>query len=248
MKIHIIPQISLVDNKVTRLKQGNFALEKVYDQSPLDFARRFEDHGIKKIQIADLEGSRKGNPVHYNVLETIAGNTGLEIDFTGGLHTEDDVGKAFEYGAKSITASSVSVDNKNEFANWISNHGRERIALAADSIGGKDGTRKIYIKGWQKDTGIDLFDHVEYFYSRSLKFVKTTDISRDGNLEGPSFTLYRDLLNKFPGLGIIASGGVRNLNDIEQLQNIGVYGVIFGRAYYEGGLQLKDLEQFLASV
>lgn len=245
-KIQIIPSISIISNKITRLRQGNFAKEQVYDESPVDLANKFEDHGITKLQLVDLDGTREGRPVHYHILEAIAGHTRLEVDFAGGIHTDGDVNKAFDYGAKRITAATVTVNNPEEFASWIISYGREKIALGADAISDTPEGRKVAIQGWQKDTQIDLFEHVEYFYSRSLKFLKTSDISKEGIVEGPSFQLYCDLMEKFPGIRLIASGGVYRLEDIERLQDIGLYGVVFGRAYYEGMITLKEIEKFIA--
>lgn len=246
-KIQIIPSISIINNTITRLQQGNFAKEQVYKESPVDLAQKFEDHGITKLQLVDLDGTRKGKPTHYHILEAIAGHTNLEVDFAGGINTDGDVNKAFEYGAKRVTAATVAVNNPKEFASWVISYGREKIALGADAISGTPEGRKLAIQGWQKDTQIDLFNHVEYFYSRSLKFLKTSDISKEGIVEGPSFQLYRDLMDKFPGIRLIASGGIQKLEDIERLRDMGLYGVVFGRAYYEGMITLKEIEHFIAS-
>ncbi|MEM9831823.1 MAG: 1-(5-phosphoribosyl)-5-[(5-phosphoribosylamino)methylideneamino] imidazole-4-carboxamide isomerase [Bacteroidota bacterium] len=246
-KIEIIPSISILNNKITRLKQGNFDQEQVYSESPIDLAKKFEDHGICSLQLVDLDGTRKGKPVNYHVLEAIAGHTKLEIDFAGGINTDGDVNKAFDYGAKKITAATAAVNRRTEFASWIMSYGREKVALGADALSDTPEGRKVAIQGWQKGTQIDLFEHVEYFYSRSLKFLKTSDISKEGQVEGPSFNLYRDLMEKFPGIKLIASGGVYRLEDIERLQEIGLYGVVFGRAYYEGLISLKEIERFVVS-
>jgi len=150
--------------------------------------------------------------------------------------------RLFEYGAESVTAATISVYNKELFTSWIQSYGRERIALGADSLDGK-----IKVGGWQKETEIDLFDHIEYYYERGLKYIKTTDISREGVLEGPAIDLYKALLQKFPGLSIFASGGVRNMDDVYRLEEAGLYGVIFGRAFYEGKIKLKELDQYYAA-
>ena len=245
-KIEIIPSISIIDNKITRLKRGDFSLDQVYEESPVDLARKFQDHGITKLQLVDLDGTRLGKPTHYHMLEAIAGHTDLQVDFAGGLNTDGDVSKAFEYGAHSITAATLAVNNREEFASWIVSYGREKIALGADALSDTPEGRKVAIRGWQTDSKIDLFEHVEYFYTRSLKYLKTSDVSKDGALEGPSFQLYSDLIQKFPGIHLIASGGVHTIDDIKRLRDIGVYGVVFGRAYYEGTIQLKEIEKFLA--
>lgn len=238
--IQIIPSISVIDGKVTRLKQGDYRSETVYKDSPVDVARRFEEVGIKKIHIVDLDGSLKGSPVNYHVLEAIAGYTGLDIDFSGGISTDGDISKCYEYGATSITASSVAINNKKLFASWLVSYGREKITLGADALDGK-----INIKGWQKSTDTDLIDHLDYYYMRGIKYVKSTDIAKDGIQEGPNFNMYKQIVDKFKGINLIASGGVRSVDDIKRLEEIGVSAVMFGRAYYEGNLTLKDLKSLL---
>lgn len=239
--IQIIPSISIINGKVTRIKQGDYSNETVYKDSPVDVARRFEEEGIKKIHIVDLDGARRSEPVNYHVLETIAGYTDLEIDYSGGICTDGDISKCYEYGATSITASSIAINNKKLFASWLVSYGREKITLGADALGGK-----ITIKGWQKSTEIDLYEHLDYYYMRGVKYVKSTDVSKEGIQEGPNFEMYKKIIDKFPGINIIASGGVRSVDDIRQLNDIGVKGVIFGKAYYEGNLTLKDLKPLLS--
>lgn len=237
--IKIIPSIAVINGKTTRLTQGDFSREKVYDVSPIDVAKKFEDHGITQIHLVDLDGARRGEPKNYDTLETIAGHTNLEIDFTGGINTDGDISKAYEYGATYITAASVAVSRKELFASWIISYGREKITLGADAM-----NRKIAYKGWQKDSAIDLFDHIDYFYSRGLKYVKSTDITKEGALSGPSFELYQEILDQFPNICLIASGGVRSLEDIQKLSDMGVWGVHFGKAYYEGRIKLEELKNF----
>ncbi|MDQ3393263.1 MAG: HisA/HisF-related TIM barrel protein, partial [Bacteroidota bacterium] len=180
--IQIIPSISVINGKCTRLLQGNFSNETVYDASPIDVAKEFEDHGIKQIHLVDLEGARRGSPVNYSTLEIIAGHTNLKIDFTGGISTDGDISKAYEYGASYITASSVAVTRKEHFASWIISYGRENITLGADAL-----NKKIHIRGWQRQTSVDLFEHIDYFYNRGLKYVKVSDIPREGAMGGPAF-------------------------------------------------------------
>lgn len=239
----LVPSISILNGKVARLTGGEYGTETIYEASPIDLAKKFEDHGIKRIHVVDLEGARKGKIVNYHLLELIAGYTNLKVNFSGGLHTDGDMTKAFESGAESITASTISVYNKELFAEWIMSYGRERIALGADTLHGN-----IRVGGWQKETKIDLFSHIEYYYSRGLKYLKTTDISKDGTLEGPSLKLYEEIIKKFPGIQVFASGGIRNIQDIEKLCDLGVYGVIFGKAYYEGKISLDDIDNFLVKA
>ena len=229
--------------RTTRLTQGDFNKAKVYDQSPLEIAMQFEDAGVNHIHLVDLEGARRGSSVNYEVLEAICGHTNLTVSFSGGISTDGDISKAYEYGASNIIAATIAAYRPEFFASWIMSYGREKIILGADAIKGK-----IAIRGWQKDTAIDLFDHIEYFFNRGLKYVKTTDISKHGAMTGPSLELYKEILERFPGICLLASGGVRSIEDIEQLQELGVWGVVFGKAFYEGVLTLKDLEKFLISA
>lgn len=238
--IEIIPSITILGGKVVKMKAGDKTREVIYNENPLDLALRFEDAGVRKIHLIDLEGARRGAPINYNVLEVLAGHTNLLINFSGGIHTDGDINKSFEHGATRITAASLAVNNKELFNDWVISYGRERIMLGA---GAKEG--KICIRGWQNETNVLLDDHIEYFYNRSLKYVKTTDISRDGLLEGPNFDLYQHLVKKFPNLVVVAMGGVRNVDDIQKLQDIGVGGVMVGRAIYDGKLKLEDLTSYL---
>lgn len=241
--IRIIPSITVMKGRTTRLTQGDFQRETVYDQSPLEVAKQFEDAGVSQIHLVDLEGAKRGASINFDVLETIIGHTNLEISFSGGLYTDGDIIKAYEYGASNIIAATIAAYRPEYFASWIVSYGRERITLGADSINGK-----IAIRGWQKDTAIDLYEHIEYFFSRGLKYVKTTDIPKHGSMTGPSLKLYEEILKRFPGICLLASGGVRSMEDIEKLQDLGVWGVVFGKAFYEGVLSLKDLERFLVSA
>lgn len=241
--IQIIPSISLLNNKVVRLSKGDYANEKVYDESPVDLCQRFEDNGIEVVHMVDLEGAKRGNPINYPILEAIAGHTNLKVDFTGGISTDGDISKAYEYGASYITAASIAVTNQDLFASWIISYGREKITLGADALDGK-----IAFRGWQKNTSIDLFEHIDYFYSRGLKYVKTTDISKDGILSGPSFHLYEKIIKTFPDICVLASGGVTSVDDIKHLNDIGVFAVIIGRALYEEKIKLNELDSFLAKA
>jgi len=236
----IVPSISIIKGKTIRLTKGDFNSEKSYDVSPLEVAKKFQDHGIERIHLIDLEGAKKGSPVNYPILETIAGYTDLKINFAGGIHTDGDISKSFEYGATSITSATIAVYNKELFASWLMSYGRGKIALGADILNGL-----IRVGGWQKETKIELFDHVSYFYDRGLQYLKTTDISKDGALEGPAFELYQKIMDKFTGIKVFASGGIRNIDDIKKLRDQGVYGVIFGKAFYEGKIQLKELESLI---
>ncbi|GAB3328333.1 1-(5-phosphoribosyl)-5-[(5-phosphoribosylamino) methylideneamino]imidazole-4-carboxamide isomerase [Marivirga atlantica] len=238
--IQIIPSIAIKDGKIIRVEGAKISEAKIYDESPIDVATKLEDHGIKVVHLVDLDGAHKGSPVNYHILEALNGYTNLELDFTGGINTDGDISKAFEYGADYITAASVAVENKELFASWIISYGREKMTLGADALNGK-----IAYKGWMQNTDIDILEHIGYFYDRGLKYVKTTDISKEGSLAGPAFDLYESILKKFPEIKVLASGGVRSVDDIKRLNDMGVFAVIFGKAYYEGNISLKDLEQFI---
>ena len=239
----LVPSISILNGKVAKLTGSDYEKETIYKDSPIDLAKKFEDHGILRVHLVDLEGARKGKIVNYHVLELLSGYTDLDINYSGGLHTDGDVTKAFESGAESITVSTISVYNKELFKDWIMSYGREKIALGADALHGN-----IRVGGWQKETKIDLFSHIDYYYSRGLKYLKTTDISKDGSLEGPSFKLYEEIIKRFPNLHVFASGGVRNMGDIERLNELGVHGVIFGKAFYENRITLDEIDQFLVKL
>jgi phosphoribosylformimino-5-aminoimidazole carboxamide ribotide isomerase len=241
--IQLVPSLSVINGKTVRLSKGDYSNEKEYKEGPLDVAKKFEDHGIRRIHLVDLEGAKRGKIVNYHILETIAGYTNLKVNFSGGIHTDGDISKAYEYGAESVTAATMAVYNSELFVSWIQSYGREKVALAADHT-----SLNVNVGGWQRKTEIDLFDHIQFFYDRGLKYLKTTDITRDGTLDGPSFDIYQQILDRFPGIYLFASGGVRNVHDIEKLDQMGVQGVLFGKAFYEGKLTLKDLEKFVVTA
>lgn len=244
--IQVIPSIAIRKGKVVKMRKGDPSSEKAYDENPLDLAKRFFDHGIEVVHLVDLDGAEKGSPKNFHVIEAIAGHTDLKIDFTGGICTDGDIAKAYEAGASYITASSIAITAPELFSSWIVSYGREKITLGADVTDIK--SKRVAFRGWQKVSELTLFDHINHFYQRGLKYVKTTDISRDGVLEGPAFSFYQEMLEQFPDLQILASGGVRGVDDIKRLNDMGIFAVIFGKAYYEGILQLKDLEQFLVKA
>lgn len=244
--IQVIPSIAIRKGKVVKMRKGDPTSEKAYDENPLDLAKRFEDHGIEVVHVVDLDGAERGSPKNYHVVETISGHTDLKIDFTGGISTDGDISKAYEYGADYITASSISIIDPKLFASWVVSYGREKITLGADVVDIQ--SKIIAFRGWQNRSELTLFEHVQYFYERGLKYLKSTDISRDGVLEGPAFSYYQEIINKFPELQVLASGGIRGVDDIKRLNDMGVFAVIFGKAYYEGVLKLPDLEQFLVKT
>lgn len=241
--IQVIPSIAIRLGNVVKMRKGDPTSEKAYDENPLDLAKRFQDSGIEKIHLVDLDGAEKGTPKNYHVLEAIAAYTDLKIDFTGGISTDGDIGKAFEYGASQITVASIAVTNPHLFSDWLVSYGREKITLGADVT--DISSKRIAFRSWLKKSDTTLYEHIQQFYDDGLKYVKSTDVSRDGVLEGPAFSYYEEIRMKFPDLQILASGGVRGVDDIKKLDELGMYAVIFGKAYYEGILSLKELEQFL---
>jgi phosphoribosylformimino-5-aminoimidazole carboxamide ribotide isomerase len=238
--IQIIPAISFIGNKVARMNNCNLEDITTYDETPLDMALKLEDHGIKRIHLIDLEGARKGRVASVDVLEMISGYTSLAIDFGGGITDDDDIRLAFENGANMIHAATVAANNRESFSSWIISYGRNKIMLSVDALNGK-----IATKGWVKNTEIDLMEIIDYYHNQSVMYVKCTDIGKDDQLSGPSFDLYKKILQKFPDIKLLASGGIRSVADIEQLQDIGVYGAIFAKAFYEEKIKLKELEKFL---
>lgn len=241
--IQVIPSIAIRKGQVVKMRKGDPTSEKAYDENPLDLARRFEDHGIEVVHLVDLDGAERGSPKNWHVLEAITGHTNLKVDFTGGISTDGDISKAFEFGAAYITAASIAVTDPELFASWIISYGREKMTLGADVVNRT--SKELLFRGWRRRADLTLFDHLEYFYSRGLKYVKSTDVSRDGVLEGPAFDYYQDIRDRFPEVNVLASGGVRGVDDIKRLNDMGIFAVIFGKAYYEGILKLDELEQFL---
>ena len=238
--IEIIPAIDLIEGKCVRLTKGDYGTKKVYNEDPLEVAREFEDHGIKRLHVVDLDGAKAGHIINYRTLEKIAGKTNLVIDFGGGLKTSEDLRIAFESGAQMVTGGSIAVKNPEEFTSWITKYGAGKIILGADA---KD--KKIAVSGWQEDTSEELIPFVKKYREKGIEKVICTDISKDGMLEGPSTELYREMMEEIPRLYLIASGGVSSIEDIEKLQEAGIPAVIFGKAIYEGRISLKELERFV---
>ena len=238
--IEIIPAIDLIDGKCVRLTQGDYDQKKVYNENPLEVAKMFEDAGIQRLHLVDLDGAKAQHIVNYSVLEKITSKTDLIVDFGGGLKSDDDLRIAFECGASMITGGSIAVKNPAVFQNWIDVYGSDRIILGADVK-----ESKIAVSGWTEDTDIELIPFLENYQQKGIKKVICTDISKDGMLEGPSLDLYKDILRMLPDAYLIASGGVSSLSDIEMLDEAGIPAVIFGKAIYEGRITLKDLSRFL---
>lgn len=243
--IKIIPSISIINGKCVRLSQGNFQKVVEYGERPLEIASRFEEHGISTIHLIDLEGAKdgKGKGENWDALQNITGHTKLRVNFGGGINTDGDVQKVLEYNASSFTVGSLAATNKRLFTSWIMSYGRDRVVLSADAFNGK-----IQVRGWQKSTDIDLMEHLDYYYQRSIQYVKCSDVSLDGMLDGPNFELYKEIGKRFPEIKLLASGGVSSIDDIKKLNDLGLYGVIFGRAYYENKISLTEIEKFISNL
>lgn len=238
--IEIIPAIDMIEGKCVRLTQGDYATRKVYNEDPLEVAKAFEDAGIRRLHVVDLDGAKAGHIVNYRVLEKLAGHTSLVIDFGGGLKQTKDVEIAFDCGAQMVTGGSIAVKDPETFTAWIARFGSERIILGADA---KD--RRIAINGWEEATDAELLPFIQKYREQGIEKVICTDISRDGMLEGPAVDLYKEILEAVPEIYLIASGGVSSIADIEKLAEANVPAVIFGKVLYEGRITLKELERFV---
>lgn len=237
--MHIIPAIDLIDGKAVRLTQGDYRQKTEYSARPLEVAQQFEDGGLTRLHLVDLDGAREKRVVNYKVLELIASKTRLLVDFGGGVQSDDDLKIAFECGAKQVTGGSVAVKNPDLFESWLTQYGGDKIILGADAR-----NEKIAVSGWEEATTVWVYDFVEKWVEKGAKYTISTDVAKDGLLQGPSFDLYRNIQDKAPDLNIIASGGVSNMGDIERLAEMKLFGVIVGKAIYEGRVTLKDLQAF----
>ena len=236
--IEIIPAIDLIDGKCVRLSQGDYEAKKVYNEDPLEVAKMFEGAGIRRLHLVDLDGAKAKHIVNQSVLEKIASNTSLIIDFGGGVQSDEDIEIAFNSGASMVTGGSIAIRNKELFTSWITKYGADKIILGADC---KD--HKIAVSGWQEATSVEVIPFIGDYNQKGISKVVCTDISKDGMLQGPSIDLYKDILNIFPNLYLIASGGVSCFQDILDLEKSGVPAVILGKAIYENKVTLKELSR-----
>ena len=234
--MRIIPAIDIIDGKCVRLTQGDYAQKKIYNESPLEVAKSFEDAGLKFLHLVDLDGAKAGKVVNWKVVESIAAATDLKVDFGGGIKTEDEVTRLFDTGVRQVNLGSIAVRNPALVESWIQQYGADTIILSADVK-----NEMIAISGWQEDSSISIFDFIKDYLTKGIRYVTCTDISTDGMLEGPNVDLYANLLDTFPGIKLIASGGVSDVKDLEKLKEIQVDGVIVGKAIYEGRVELGVL-------
>ena len=236
--MHIIPAIDLIDGKAVRLTQGDYSQKKEYNARPLEVAKAFEDAGLTRLHLVDLDGAKAKRVINWKVLELIATQTTLHVDFGGGIQSDEDLRVAFECGARQITGGSIAVKQPDVLERWLAKHGPEKIMLGADAK-----NEKIAVSGWEEGTDVWVYDFVQQWVDKGIRYAISTDVAKDGLLEGPSFDLYRNLQDQVPGLQIIASGGVSNMGDIETLAEMGLYGVIVGKAIYEGRVTLSELSR-----
>ena len=236
--IELIPAIDVIGGKCVRLAQGKYESKKVYADDPLDVAKAFEAHGIRRLHVVDLDGAASHHIVNYRTLERLATHTSLVIDFGGGVKSDDDLRIAFECGAQLVTGGSIAVKEPNVFCHWLQTYGPERIILGADV---KEG--RIAVNGWQEESACELFSFLDDYLSRGVAQAICTDVGRDGMLQGPSVDLYREILRQHPALYLVASGGVGSLHDVEALEAAGIPAVIIGKAYYEGRITLEEMEK-----
>ncbi len=238
--MRIIPAIDIINGQCVRLTKGDYDTKKVYNEDPLEVAKSFEDAGIEFLHVVDLDGAKASHIVNYKVLESIAGKTNLKIDFGGGLKSDNDLRIAFESGANQITGGSIAVKNPKVFETWIAKYGSDKIILGADC-----NNEKIAISGWQEESDLEVIQFIRDYQTKGVSYVICTDISKDGMLEGPSFDLYKRILNDVKGIKLIASGGISKFSELPQLVEMGCEGVIVGKAIYENRISLKELEQFI---
>ena len=234
--MYCIPAIDIIDGQCVRLTQGDYQQKKVYNQDPLEVAKEFEAAGIKRLHLVDLDGAKSSRIINHKVLENIANNTNLQIDFGGGLKSDNDVQIAFDSGAHQITGGTIAVKNPELFMSWIEKYGAEKIILGADV---KDGF--IAVHGWQEKSDLELFAFLSNYVAKGIEYVICTDVSKDGLLEGSALSLYQKIMQEFPSLKLIASGGVSSIEEVVELRKTGCYGAIIGKAIYEGRIAVKDL-------
>lgn len=238
--LEIIPAIDLIGGKCVRLSQGDYARQTTYKQDPLDLALQFEDIGVSRLHMVDLDGAREGRLMNLPVLERVAARTHLVIDYGGGIKTSEDIRRVLDAGATIATVGSVAVKDPELFSSWLSTYGSDFILLGADVK-----HERMAVSGWQETTSLGVFDFLDNMTANGVTQAFCTDISKDGLLQGPSTELYRQILERYPTLQLIASGGVSSLDDLDALERAGCSAAIVGKAIYEGAISLGELESFI---
>jgi phosphoribosylformimino-5-aminoimidazole carboxamide ribotide isomerase len=251
--MRIIPAIDIIDGKCVRLSKGDYNTKIIYNENPLEVAKEFEAHGIEYLHLVDLDGAKSSKIVNYKILEQIASQTSLKIDFGGGLKSDADLKIAFESGANQITGGSIAVKNRAIFEKWITEYGADKIILGADA-----NNEKVAVSGWLEESDQELVPFIQGYQYKGIQYVICTDIAKDGMLEGPSFDLYAKILKscnvtssaveklaKATGIKLIASGGISTFDELPKLADLGCEGTIIGKAIYEGRISMKQLEQYI---
>jgi len=236
----IIPAIDIINGKCVRLTKGDYAQQKVYNENPVEVAKQFADAGLQRLHIVDLDGAKAGEIINLKVLEDIASATSLTIDFGGGVKNITDVGNIFDAGAAMVTIGSLAVKHPALLEEWLMEFGADKFLIGADVL-----EEKIMISGWLEDGGINIFDFISKMMALGVSNIFCTDISKDGVMQGPSVKLYKKIITTYPEINLIASGGVSNIDDVLQLNEIGCKGVIIGKAFYEGLIPLNPMKSNL---
>ncbi len=234
--IELIPAIDIINGQCVRLTKGDYDQKKVYNDDPAAVAKEFEQLGFRRLHIVDLDGAKSKHIVNDAVLRKITTETNLIVDFGGGIKTEEDIEKAFEAGASMVTVGSIAVTKPAIFIQWLDKYGADKMILGADVRNGM-----ISINGWKEDSKEELLPFLKKYIDAGVKNVLCTEISKDGTLQGPAVTLYKEVMKAYPQLHLIASGGVSQKEDIEELEREGIPAVVFGKAIYEGRIDLKEL-------
>ncbi len=237
MKIQLIPAIDIIDGKCVRLTKGDYGQKKIYNDNPVEQAREFERWGFTRLHVVDLDGAKASHIVNEDIVRGITEATHLKVDFGGGVKTEQDIEKAFAAGAAMVTIGSVAIRHPELFMKWLDRYGADKLILGADVRNGR-----ISINGWKEDSDAELLPFLEKFVAAGITTVLCTEISRDGTLQGPAIELYKSIMTRFPHLQLIASGGVGSNDDIRRLDETGTPAVVFGKAWYEGKIDLKALK------
>lgn len=239
--MRLIPAIDIIEGKCVRLSKGDYGTKKVYNENPLEVAKQFESHGIQHLHLVDLDGAKSKHIVNHVVLESIASQTSLKIDFGGGLKSDEDLKIAFESGASQITGGSIAVKDRDTFLGWLQTYGPRKIILGADA-----NNEKVAVSGWLEESEQELVPFIQHYQQEGIYYVICTDISKDGMLQGPSFDLYQKILSQSAaGLKLIASGGISAFDELPKLAEMGCEGTIIGKAIYENRISLKQLEQYI---
>ncbi len=234
--MQIIPAIDLIDGKCVRLTEGDYSQKTIYSENPVEVAKKFETAGVKRLHLVDLDGAKAGKVMNGKVLEAIANQTKLSIDFGGGIKTKEAVQQIFNSGAAFVSIGSIAVKNQALFLEWVAEFGAAKILLGADVR-----NEKIAVAGWFETTNIDVLDFIQTYYKEGIRQIFCTDISKDGKLQGIATELYQKILQHFPDLYLIASGGVSSLADVQDAKNIGCSGIIIGKALYENKIQIETI-------